>query len=140
MRRRNLGHMYLFFNVLAAPAILPCQFQTPYINLTILKIRLIYFLCMEHTIIQHLSARHPTFESHFWYYIFRHEIEALYKIYKKLITFNKTTSKGNATQNSSPSVIGKSTTVSEVSNILLIVTVSIHLIYRMFYWNKLPNY
>ncbi|XP_018571723.1 uncharacterized protein LOC108911302, partial [Anoplophora glabripennis] len=43
----------------------------------------------------------------------RNEVEALYKIYKKLITFNKTTSKGNATQNSGSSVIGKPTTVSE---------------------------
>ncbi|KAJ8967436.1 hypothetical protein NQ314_002884 [Rhamnusium bicolor] len=43
----------------------------------------------------------------------RSEIEALYKIYKKLITFNKTT-KGNSKQNSNTnSVIGKPTTISE---------------------------
>ncbi|KAJ8943335.1 hypothetical protein NQ318_000550 [Aromia moschata] len=46
----------------------------------------------------------------------RDEIESLYKIYKKLVTFNRLTSRGNARQNSTAaSIIGKPTTVSEVS-------------------------
>ncbi|KAJ8921578.1 hypothetical protein NQ315_010483 [Exocentrus adspersus] len=43
----------------------------------------------------------------------RNEIEALYKIYKKLITFNKASSRGKASQNSNISGIGKSAMVSE---------------------------
>ncbi|XP_072392590.1 calaxin [Diabrotica undecimpunctata] len=42
------------------------------------------------------------------------EIEALYRIYKKLITFNKTTPQGDVAQNAKPAtVIGKPPTVSE---------------------------
>ncbi|CAH1173870.1 unnamed protein product [Phaedon cochleariae] len=43
----------------------------------------------------------------------RKEIEALYKIYKKLITFSKTKKTENVKKSSSATIIGKQTTVSE---------------------------